>query len=176
MGSLGAALARRLLGGESLFLASYLARQAGELVLSPSAPGDVAQVDLDEGASILLRHGAFLAAEETVRISASWVGLSSWLGGEGLVRLLCSGPGRVWFSGLGGIDERALASDQELIVDGGHLIAVEAGVQLRAGLPGRPLSSLLSGEGGVCWLKGPGRAFLQTRTLGTMAAWLNGRG
>ncbi len=170
-GGLLAALVRRLFGGESLFVNEFSTATQGELVLTQPWPGDIECVDL-KGQTLYLQPGAFVACDPSVQLGVGYAGLRSLIAREGLFRLRVSGHGRVWFGAYGGI----VAKDVEgqYIVDSRHLVAYEPSIRLRLGLAGSLFSSLFSGEGLVMKLSGPGRIFLQTRSLEGLAAWVNG--
>ncbi|MET0341405.1 MAG: TIGR00266 family protein [Polyangiales bacterium] len=165
-----AALLRRFFGGESLFVNEFSTDSSGELVLTQPWPGDIACVEL-KGSSLFLQPGAFVACDPDVQLGVGYAGLRSFIAREGLFRLRVSGQGRVWFGAYGGI----VAKDIEggYVVDSSHLVAYEPSVQMRIGFAGSLLSSLLSQEGLVMRLRGPGRIWLQTRSMEGLAAWVN---
>ncbi len=142
----------------------------GEVVLTQSTPGDIAQVELN-GETLYLTAGSFIACTEGVQLSVGWAGLASWLGGEGLFRLKVSGAGTVWFGGYGSVS--AVDVSQGLIVDTGHLVAYDPTVALKTRLSGGIFSSFFSGEGLVMEIHGAGRVFLQSRNLDGLTAWVN---
>ncbi len=90
---------------------------------------------------------------------------------EGLFRLKVSGEGRVWFGAYGGIFIREISD--EYVVDSGHLVAYEPSIGIRIGMAGSVLTSLLSGEGLVTRVTGPGRIYMQSRSFSGLAAWTN---
>ena len=53
------------------------------------------------------------------------------------------------------------------------VVAYEPSVSLRMGLSGGVFSSFFSGEGLVTRLRGPGRVYLQSRSLEGLASWTN---
>jgi len=169
-GAPASALARRFFGSEWLFVNTCSAEGDAEVVLSQPLPGDVEEITLSETA-LYLQPGAFLACDPTVSLGIGWAGFSSFIGREGLFRLRVSGTGRVWFGAYGSIFSREV--QDELIVDTGHLVAYEPSVSLRVGLPAGMLTSLMSGEGMVTRVRGPGRVYLQSRALDGLAAWTN---
>jgi uncharacterized protein (TIGR00266 family) len=124
-----------------------------------------------KGQSLFLQAGAFIACDTSVSLSLSWAGVRSWLAREGLFRLKVSGQGRVWFGGYGGIVAKEVQG--EYVVDSSHLVAYEPSIALRLGLSGGIGTSLLGGEGLVMRLRGPGRVYLQTRSIDALAAWVN---
>ena len=164
------AIARRVAGGESLFVNDFVATAPGHIVLTQPVPGDIACVDL-QGQSLFMQPGAFLACEPTVRLSVSWAGLSSWIGAEGLFRLRVHGVGRVWFGAYGAIFEREV--DGEYIVDSGHLVAYEPTIGIKVAMAGGIFTSFFSGEGLVTRVHGRGKIYLQSRSFGGLAAWTN---
>lgn len=169
-GGFFAALARRFLGGESLFINEFSGADGGELVLTQPFPGDIECLEL-RGSALFLQPGAFLACEPGVTLGLGYAGLASLVAREGLFRLRVSGQGRVWFGGYGGIIAKEIQGDY--VTDSGHLVAYEPTVSLRLGMAGSLFSSLFSGEGLVLRLRGPGRVYLQTRSMGGLAAWVN---
>lgn len=164
------ALLRRLFGGESLFVNEFSTESAGEIVLTQPTPGDIECIEL-KGQSMYLQPGAFLTCEPGVELRLGYAGLRSFLAREGLFRLKVSGQGRVWFGAYGGIVAKDIQG--EYVVDSGHLVAYEPTVKLRLGLASGVFSSLFGGEGLVLRLTGPGRIYLQTRSMQGLAAWVN---
>ncbi len=163
-------LLRRVFGKESLFINEFHSPQGCELILTQSVPGDMERIDLD-GSSLFLQPGAFIACDPGVELGVGWAGLASFVGREGLFRLRVSGTGPVWFGAYGGMFTRDI--DEEWIVDTGHLVAYEPTVSLRMGLPGGFFSSFFSGEGLVTRVRGPGRVYLQSRSIEGLASWTN---
>jgi uncharacterized protein (TIGR00266 family) len=164
------ALLRKLFGGESLFVNEFQTETQGDLVLTQPMPGDIECFDL-RGGSLFLQAGAFLACDPGVQLGISYAGIRSLIAREGLFRLRVSGQGRVWFGGYGGIIAKEL--EAEYVVDSGHLLAYEPTVSLHLGLAGGLVSSVLGGEGIVMRMRGPGRIYLQSRSIEGLAAWVN---
>lgn len=170
-GGFFSAILRHLFGGESLFMNEYSTASSGELVLTQPTPGDIECIEL-KGQSLYLQAGAFIGCDPTVQMGLGFAGFASFFAKEGLFRLRCSGHGRLWFGAYGGIVVKDI--QDEFIVDSGHLVAFEPSVHLSIGLAGGIFSSLFSGEGLVMRLKGPGRAYLQSRSIEALASWVNG--
>jgi uncharacterized protein (TIGR00266 family) len=165
------AILRRLLGGESLFMNEYSTSSSGELVLTQPTPGDIECLEL-RGQTLYLQPGAFIGCDPTVQMGLGYAGLASLIAREGLFRLTVSGNGRLWFGAYGGIIVKEI--QDEYVVDSGHLVAYEPSVNLRIGLAGGLFTSLFSGEGLVLRLRGPGRVYLQSRSIESLASWVNG--
>ena len=164
------ALGRRFLGGESFFLAEYRAPAASTIHLAPSLPGSLREAVLGaEG--IWVAPGAFLAAEPEIELRTRFLGWRGLFSGTGPFFLRLQGPGRrVVLASYGALVEEAV--DGERIVDTGHLVAWEPGLDFRVTTPGGWKPTLFSGEGLLLRFRGRGRLWLQTRNLPATAAWL----
>ena len=169
-GGMGRAILKRLFGGESLFVNEFSTASAGELVLTQSFPGDIECIEL-KGNTLYLQPGAFIACEPSVSLGIGYAGIASFVGREGLFRLKVSGQGKVWFGAYGGIFEREI--EGQYVVDSGHLIAYEPTVSLKMGMAGGIFSSFFSGEGLVTRVNGPGRIYMQSRSMDGLVAWTN---
>jgi uncharacterized protein (TIGR00266 family) len=161
---------RRIFGGESMFVNVFSTASEGELVLTQTFPGDIECIEV-KGETMFLQPGAFLACEPGVQLGLGWAGVKMLVAREGLFRLKVSGTGKIWFGAYGGIFEREITD--EFIVDSGHLVAYEPTIQVRIGLAGGLISSFFSGEGLVTKVTGPGKIYMQSRSMGGLAAWVN---
>ncbi len=163
-------IAKRLFGGESMFVNVFSTESEGELILTQPFPGDIECIEL-KGNTMYLQPGAFIACDPGVKLGLGWAGIKMFVAREGLFRLKVSGEGRIWFGAYGGIFEREI--DEEYVVESGHLVAYEPSVGVRIGMAGGWISSLLSGEGLVTRVTGPGRIYMQSRSFDGLAAWTN---
>ncbi len=164
------AVVKRVFGSESLFVNEFTANSPGEMVITQPFPGDIECIEL-KGNTMFLQPGAFLACEPGVNLGLGWAGIASFVGKEGLFRLKVSGHGRVWFGAYGGIFVREVES--EYVVDTGHLVAYEPTIGIRMGMAGGIFSSFFGGEGLVTRVSGPGRVYMESRSMGGLAAWTN---
>lgn len=164
------AVVKRVFGSESLFVNEFTANSPGEMVITQPFPGDIECIEL-KGNTMFLQPGAFLACEPGVNLGLGWAGIASFVGKEGLFRLKVSGHGRVWFGAYGGIFIREI--DSEYVVDTGHLVAYEPTIGIRMGMAGGIFSSFFGGEGLVTRVSGPGRIYMQSRSMDGLAAWTN---
>jgi uncharacterized protein (TIGR00266 family) len=170
-GCLGAFL-RRIFGGETLFVNEFTTDSQGEIVLTQPMPGDIECIEL-KGNTLFIQPGGFLACEPGVSLGLGWAGIASFVGGEGLFRLKVSGNGKIWFGAYGGIFAKEV--EGEYVVDTGHLVAYEPSISIRMGMAGGIFSSFFGGEGLVTRVTGPGRIYMQSRSLDGLAAWTNGQ-
>ena len=170
LGGLVRSLVRKLVGGESLFVAEYTARDMGFVSLSPSYPGTVLHRKLS-GNPFHLTAGAFLACTPDIDLRTRFVGLRGFFSGEGAFFLECSGQGDLFFNAFGGVLERQV--EGELVVDTGHLVAWEPTLDFTIGGMGGVKQTLFSGEGLVMRFTGRGKIFLQSRHLPGLSGWLS---
>ncbi|NQU03113.1 MAG: TIGR00266 family protein [Syntrophaceae bacterium] len=170
-GGLMGALKRKVLGGESFFMNTFTADDAGEVTLAPSLPGDLCAIDL-KGQTIYAQSGAYIASSPGIEVDTKWGGAKTFLSREGFFLLKISGTGKVFLSSYGAIHEITLVDGQKYIVDTGHMVAFDQSVGYSVKKVGGLKSTFFSGEGLVCELTGPGKIMIQTRSEDAFLSWL----
>ncbi len=170
-GGLGAALKRRLLGGEALFLNTYTARSSAELWLVPGAPGDVEALELT-GDEWVVQDTSYLAHYGDVEVSARFRGFRGLIAEGELFWLSVRGRGTVWVSSYGGLKKLEVRAGERIVVDNFHLVAMPANTEYRVRKFGGWKSFLLGGEGFILEVYGPTILYLQTRILPPLAQLL----
>lgn len=166
-------LRRSVLGGESFFMNTFRAgRNGGEVRFAPALPGDIVSWEL-AGNSVFLQSGAFLASSRGITVDSSWGGSKTFFSREGLFLLRCSGTGTLLVSSFGAIDHLDLAAGESYTVDTGHMVGWSEGVSYKVRKVGGWKSTMLSGEGLVVDLTGPGRIYLQSRSPDAFVGWLS---
>jgi uncharacterized protein (TIGR00266 family) len=171
-GGLLKSLARSVLGGESFFINTYTASGgSGELMLSPTLPGDVFTMEINTE-TFLVQSGSFLASGQGVTTDTKWGGARTFFGGEGLIMLRCAGSGTLILSSYGAIHELDLQTGESYTVDTGHLVAFSEEIGFKVRAIGGLKSTIFGGEGLVVDLSGPGKVLLQTRSVGAFLDWL----
>jgi len=159
-------------GGEAIFGSLYTAREAGELILAPSVPGDIVALNLSNQ-TIFAQGGAYLAGAEGLELSTQG-SLRAMVGGEGLFLSKISGSGDLFLTAYGSVIEKTLAPGETWVVDTGHMVAFESSVTYQIRTAARGLfSSVATGEGLVAEYQGPGRLWVQTRNLRSLAGLLS---
>jgi len=133
---------------------------------------DGGTICLQTGGAVLGQSGSFLAATTDIEVDTSWGGAKSFFSGEGLILLRCSGHGLLFLSSYGAIHLKELNAGEEYTVDTGHMVAFDESVRYTVGRSGGWKTTLLSGEGLVCKLEGPGRFYMQTRSQDAFLSWL----
>jgi uncharacterized protein (TIGR00266 family) len=171
-GSFFSAIIKKYLGGESLFINEFSNKTSSplHLTITQPVPGDVLGLELS-GESFYLQPGAYIASTPGVRLSVAWAGLASFIAREGLFRLKVSGKGQVWFGAFGGLVEKHI--EGEYIVDTSHLVGYDPEFKLHIQLAGGFFSSIFGGEGLVTRMKGTGKIVIQTRSISSLAKWIN---
>ncbi len=175
-GGLGKTLGRAL-GGESLIINTFTAKDnGGEVAFAPGTAGDVVAYPLT-GGSLFLQRGAFILHSEGVELTGKWQGAKGFFSGEGLVLLKASGTGDISFNSYGAI--LPIDVTDEYYVDTGYIVAFEETLNYKVTvLPGlrggSKLKSLFfGGEGLVCQFTGQGRVWIQTRHVHSFLSWVN---
>lgn len=171
-GSFFSAIVKKYLGGESLFINEFSNKTSSplHLTITQPVPGDVLGLELS-GKSFYLQPGAYIASTSGIRLSVAWAGFASFIAKEGLFRLKVSGEGQVWFGAFGGLVEKHI--EGEYIVDTSHLVGYDPGFKLNIQLAGGFFSSIFGGEGLVTRMKGTGKIIIQTRSISSLAKWIN---
>jgi uncharacterized protein (TIGR00266 family) len=174
-GGLMKGLKRSVLGGESLFIATYTAPAGGRWVdVAQNLPGDIVVRDLTPERGIFLSRGSWIAAAADITLDTKWGGFKNLFGGEGgfLVRLTGTGP--VVIGCYGAMESVRLGVGERLVLDSGHMVAYDEGITmtLRRAVEGRSIQSMKSGEGFVFEFEGPGEVLTQTRNPKGLVGWL----
>lgn len=166
-------LLRKFLGGESLFINEFSNKgnETMRLTITQALPGDMRLIELNGSDVMYLQPGAYICSEPGVKLSLKWAGIHSWIGGEGLFRLMISGKGKAIIGAYGGLLEKEIKG--ELIVDTDHLVAYPEGFKIKTQLSGGLISSFTSGEGLVMRIKGNGKVIVQTRSVSGLTKWIN---
>jgi uncharacterized protein (TIGR00266 family) len=170
-GGLLGALKRSVLGGESFFVNTFKANDAGEVLFAPTLPGDVIAMEM-KGQTVYAQSGSYIASSPEIVVDTKWGGAKTFISKEGLFLLKISGAGRLFLSSYGAIHELALAAGQKYVVDTGHMVAFDESVRYDVKRVGGLKSTLFSGEGLVSELTGPGRVFIQSRSEDAFVRWL----
>lgn len=159
--------------GESIFQNIYTARGAGMIAFGSSFPGQIKAVTIAPGQDMILQKTAFLAADPGVELSIHFnkklgTGL---FGGEGFIMQRLSGSGVAFAEIDGELVEYELREGQQIVADTGNVAGFTAGVKMEIQqVPGMK-NKLLGGEGLFnTLLTGPGRVWLQTMPISSVAA------
>lgn len=170
-GGLFAGLKRSVLGGESFFINTFRASAPGEVTFAPPLPGDIVNMKVS-GTTMYAQSTAYLASSPELTVDTKWSGAKGFFAKEGPFLLKISGSGSLFLSSYGAIHEVVIPAGESYVVDNGHMVAFDEGVNYKVKRVGGMKSTLFSGEGLVCEFTGPGRVFLQTRSEDAFLSWL----
>jgi len=163
-------LLRKLTAGETIFLNHFIAGpKGGEVWLVPPYPGDIKYIKL-EGSGVIVQDTCYLAHHGEVDYDIVWRGFKGVFAGGGLLWLKFRGVGGIWVSSYGSIVERDLGVGEEVTLDNLHLVAMDDTMDYEIRTFGGLKSFILGGEGVVLKVKGPGRLYMQTRTIPVFAS------
>ena len=174
-GGVGKALGR-MFSGERIFQNIYTAQGGqGMIAFASSFPGSIKPFEIAPGREIIFQKSAFLAGEAGVTLSVHFnkklgAGL---FGGEGFILQKVSGSGIAFAEFDGHVVEYDLAAGQQIVVDTGHLAAMDASCTMDIQTVKGAKNVLFGGEGlFLTNITGPGRVWLQTMPLSNVAAVL----
>jgi uncharacterized protein (TIGR00266 family) len=163
---------KRMVAGESFFQNTYSAPGGGgEITLAPSLPGDMIVLNIG-GGDFMLQSGAYVASEINVTTDSKWGGSKGFFGSGSLILLKVGGQGQLLAACYGAVEERVLKPGEKYTIDTGHIVGFDGSVQFSVKRVGNWKSTMLSGEGLVCELTGPGRVLMQTRSEEAFLGWL----
>jgi len=162
-----------ILGGQSLFVNDYIAsRGPGEIGLVAAPVGDIKVMRVEPDQGFIIQRASYLASSENVDLDVKWEGFTKGLFGQGLFMIRVTGSGNLFINTFGAIDIHELGPGEELVVDNFHLVAFSDRCQYEVEKIGGWKETILSGEGFVTRIKGPGDVYIQTKNLREFVDWI----
>ncbi len=169
LGTLGISI----LGGQSLFVNEYWPNQGqGEIGLVSAPVGDIAKIEITRGRGYIIQKSAYVASTPTVDLDIQWQGFTKGLFGQGLFMIRTSGEGELFINSFGAIDKHVLGPGESIVVDNFHLVGFSDSCQYQVQKFGGWKETILSGEGLVTLVTGPGEVMIQTKNIRELAEWL----
>ena len=171
-GGIGKAFGRAF-SGEKMFQNVYTAQGGpGMIAFASCFPGSIKAFEIAPGREMVFQKSAFLAGEAGVSLSVFFnkkIG-AGLFGGEGFVMQKVSGQGVMFAEFDGHVIEYDLQPGQQIVIDTGHLAAMEATCQMDIqSVPGMK-NKFLGGEGLFnTVVTGPGKVWLQTMPISNVA-------
>ena len=159
---------KRVVGGESLFLASFKAPadKGAQVAFAAPSTGKILPVHLAElGGELLCQRDAFLAAGMGVELDIVFQRrmATGFVGGEGFILQRLHGNNIAFLHAGGMVEERELAPGETLRLDTGCLVAFQPSVDYNVQFTGNLKTGLFGGEGlFLATLTGPGKVWLQS--------------
>ena len=162
-----------ILGGQSLFVNDYLASGGpGELGLVAAPVGDIQVMNVKQDQGFIVQRASYLASTENVDLDVKWEGFTKGLFGQGLFMIRVTGSGDLFINTFGAIDRHELGPGEELVVDNFHLVAFSDRCEYEVERIGGWKETILSGEGFVTRIRGPGEVYIQTKNLREFVDWI----
>jgi len=169
LGSLGL----KLIGGQSFWVNDYTAAKGpGEAAFVAAPVGDIERLDVAPGKGYIIQKSAYIASTPNIDLDVKWEGFTKGLFGQGLFMLKATGNGPLFINTFGAIDVHTLQVGQTLIVDNFHLVGFSDTCNYKVAKVGGLKETLLSGEGLVTQITGPGNVYIQTKNLQEFVEWL----
>ena len=169
LGSLGL----KLIGGQSFWVNDYTAiNGSGEAAFVAAPVGDIEKLEVTPGKGYVIQKSAYIASTKGVDLDVKWEGFTKGLFGQGLFMIKASGSGQLFINTFGAIDVHFLQSGQTMVVDNFHLVGFSESCSYRVTKVGGLKEALLSGEGLVTQITGPGEVHIQTKNLREFTEWL----
>ena len=167
----------RLFSGEALMQNRYTARgNKGMIAFASSFPGSIRAYQITPSRPIICQKKAFLASTEGVELSVHFQKKVSGglFGGEGFVMQKISGNGMVFLEIDGSVVEYELEAGEQMIIDTGYLVMMDATVKLEVQQIKGVKNVLMGGEGLFNTLvTGPGRIVVQTMPMSNFASLIS---
>ena len=162
-----------ILGGQSLFVNDYTAVGGpGEMGLVAAPLGDIERLSLDGRRGYIIQRSSYIASDPTVELDVQWQGFTKGIFGQGLFMIKTSGRGNLFINTFGAIDKHDLSAGESLIVDNFHLVGFSDTCSYKVRKIGGLKEFVLSGEGLVVEVTGPGEVLIQTKNIAEFADWL----
>ena len=169
----------RMFAGESLFMATYTAEQAGaRIAFASTVAGEVLPINIGETGGFICQKGAFLCAEPTVDLSFAFTKRfsSGFFGGEGFILQDITGKGMVFLEIDGDKVIKELAPGEVIKVDTGNVVGFEKTITYEIETVKGLKNIFLGGEGlFLTRLVGPGKVILQTQNFNDFAGRIASR-
>ena len=169
LGSLGL----RIIGGQSFWVNDYTATEGlGEVSFVAAPVGDIEKLEVKPGQGYIIQKSAYIASTQGIDLDVKWEGFTKGLFGQGLFMIRASGNGQLFINTFGAIDTHLLNAGETLIVDNFHLVGFSDSCSYSVKRFGGLKETLLSGEGLVTHITGPGEVHIQTKNLREFVDWI----
>jgi len=162
-----------ILGRQSLFVNDFKAlRGDGQIGFAAAPVGDIQTLKVEPGKGFIIQKAAYLASTNNIELDIKWEGFTKGIFGQGLFMIKTFGEGDLFINTFGAIDKHELAPGEELIVDNFHLVAFSDSCSYEVQQFGGWKETILSGEGLITRIRGPGEVYIQTKNLREFVDWL----
>ncbi|MGK7947743.1 MAG: AIM24 family protein [Xenococcaceae cyanobacterium] len=157
---------KKLITREKLFQVLWVnnGSRPGRIAFASPYLSTIEDVEISPNYSFIAQRGAWLASDPSIRLDVTMnLGLSGFLGGEGIIFQKFTGNGKVFITAGGDLKVINLERGESLNVDTGCIVGFAESVKYEIKLAGGIFTSIFGGEGLIlAKLKGPGVVILQT--------------
>ena len=166
---------KRSFSGESFFLTEFHAERQGQVHFSPTAPGSIVPLTLEEGEAILTQQDAVICTVNgNIDTGYNTDLAAGFLSGHGFKYTRLNGPENAFIAAGGEVQRYDLKEGQKLKIDTGCLVAFEQKVDVSAEKVGGLKNSLFGGEGlFITTAEGPGTVWIQSMPVYELALELS---
>ena len=161
-----------MLGQQSFFVNNLFTETGGKVGLVSAPIGDIQKLEVQPNRGFIVQRSAYIASTQGVELDIQWQGFTKGIFGQGLFMIKVSGQGDLFINTFGAIDQHNLQAGETLIVDNFHLVAFSDSCDYDVRKIGNWRETLLSGEGLVTHIRGPGEVYIQTKNLREFVSWL----
>lgn len=159
----------RIFSGESIFLNEYTAVGGkGMIAFASNLPGTIIPYEVTPNRGIIVQKRGFLAMEKGLDLSIYFqkrLG-KGLFGGEGFIMQRISGNGLVFLEIDGYCKEYDLAAGETIVIDTGHLAAMEETCTMDIETVKGAKNIFFGGEGlFLTRVTGPGKVYLQSMPI-----------
>lgn len=158
------------IGGQSFFVNHYSG--PGNVAFVSAPVGDIERLDVTTSSGMIIQKSAYVASTGDLDLDVKWEGFTKGLFGQGLFMLKVHGDGGLFINTFGAIDVHDLGEGETLIVDNFHLVGFTESCRYRVTKFGGLKETILSGEGFVTQITGPGKIYIQTKNMREFVDWL----
>ncbi len=159
----------RIFSGESIFLNEYTAvGEKGMIAFASSFPGTIIPYEITPSKGIIVQKRGFLAMEKGLELSVYFQKKfgKGLFGGEGFILQRISGSGMVFLEIDGYCKEYDLAAGETIVLDTGHLAAMEETCTMDVETVKGAKNIFFGGEGlFLTRVTGPGKVYLQSMPI-----------
>lgn len=148
----------------------------GMIAFTSCCPGDIKAVEITPGQQIICQKSAFLASTPGVNMSVYFKKslTGGFFGGEGFIMQKFDGQGIVFIEVDGSVVEYNLQAGEQLILDTGHLVMMDATCKMDITTVKGAKNILFGGESLFnTVVEGPGKVMVQTMPVNKLAAELS---
>lgn len=148
----------------------------GMIAFTSSCPGDIKAIEITPGKQIICQKSAFLASTPGVNMSVYFKKslAGGFFGGEGFIMQKFDGQGIIFIEVDGSVVEYNLQAGEQLILDTGHLVMMDATCKMDITTVKGAKNILFGGEGLFnTVVEGPGKVMVQTMPVNKLASELS---